>query len=63
MPGPTSKGGYLGRGQWETLGNVSEQRAATLAVDYPACRVCGKPMVAGQERSNRGAHFTCTEEV
>lgn len=59
MPGPTTKGTYIGRSAGETIGVVHQRRAETLAADHPACRVCGQPMVCGQARSNEGAHFAC----
>lgn len=58
MPGPTTRGDYIGRAKGATLIALSEQRAARIA-EFPPCQVCHKPMVCGQETSNRGAHFTC----
>lgn len=37
---------------------ASEKAAARVALS-PRCRVCDRPMVCGQDRSNRGAHFIC----
>lgn len=59
MPGPTTKGTYVGRSKGATLAAVHERRAETLTSDHPPCDVCGKPMTCGQKRSNNGAHFAC----
>ena len=58
MPGPTSKGTYVGRSLGASLGAALEKRAATRRSD-PPCEVCARPMCVGQDRSNGGAHFAC----
>jgi hypothetical protein len=59
MPGPTSRGTYIGKNKFAGLMAAAEKRAAVGFDHFPRCRVCSAPMVCGQETSNRGAHFVC----
>lgn len=59
MPGPTSRDDYVGRSKFAGLAAAAQKRAEALVVVSPKCRVCGRPMVVGQEKSNGGAHFAC----
>jgi hypothetical protein len=63
MPGPTSRGNYVGRSKAATVAAVAQRRAERIALDSPRCAVCGRSMVAGQERprplGNDGAHYLC----
>lgn len=62
MPGPTTRGTYIGKTKAESITLARQRAASTLADDHPACRICSRPMVAGQAASNDGAHYTCTAQ-
>lgn len=62
MPGPTTRGTYIGKTKAETIALARQRAASTLPHDHPACRICGRPMVTGQAASNGGAHYTCTPQ-
>jgi hypothetical protein len=40
---------------------AAQKRAAAGFDHFPRCRTCHRPMICGQEASNGGRHYTCTE--
>ena len=49
------------RGAVDALIAEGEARAAQALEDGVPCKTCGRLMLCGQERSNLGHHYTCTE--
>lgn len=52
MPFPQKAQGWIA---------AAAKRAEAGYAHFPACRICHRPMLCGQEYSNRGAHYVCTE--
>ncbi len=62
MPGPTSKGTYIGKSLGKSLGAAHGRAAEKIAAGvFPNCDVCHRPMVCGQEGWNHGAHVVCAD--